>query len=175
MTQEKEKFDVEDEDTKNFKKTITTLSCKINDCENKIKENWDLYVRERAEIENIKKRTTKEVLNTSKYAIRNIIKDLLSVIDSLEQYLKTQKSIDNNGHKGIKLIYKIFLNTLEKHGIKKILIQENTILDPEKHEVISIVKSDCNINYKIMDVLQNGYILHDQVLRYAKVTISKDK
>ncbi|HFL8824256.1 MAG TPA: nucleotide exchange factor GrpE [Candidatus Azoamicus sp. OHIO1] len=150
---------------------INLLLEKVQTTELKIQENYELFLRERAEVENIKKRTYKEILNVEKYSLKKILNDLLTILDSLENCFK----IDDNNTNGIKLIYKMLLDILEKYGVKKIIVDEKSVLDPLKHEVVSTIENDTEISDKIIEVLQNGYTLHEHILRYTKVSVYKNK
>jgi len=146
---------------------------KINKYEQEIKDNKEKYLIEKAEVENLKKRMEKDLINIKKYALKDFAKDLLNILDSLEQGLNNKININDNDNKGIKLIQKMFIDTLKKYGINKIVIKDNTQFDPLKHEVISIIKNDNKNNNTIINILQNGYTLNEHVLKYAKVIISK--
>lgn len=162
------------EKTEDLAEKINSLELELEKINNESKNNWDLFIRCKADIENIKKRTDKEILNVSNYALQNILTDLIPVIDSFELCLKNKDENNNIKIDGILLIYKILINTLEKHNLKKINISENEKLDTLKHEVVSTVYNDSLTDDDVINsVLQNGYTLHDRVLRYAKVSINK--
>jgi len=137
-----------------------------------IKENWELYLKEKAETENFKKRIKKEITNINKYALKEFAKDLLNILDSLEHGLNIKTNTNDKSYEGLKLIHKMFLDILKKHNINKITAKINTPFDPSKHEVVSVIKNENN-NY-LTNIIQDGYTLHDRVLRYTKVIISKD-
>ncbi len=67
---------------------------------------------------------------------------------------------------------KMLISMLKKHDVKKIIIKKYDNIDPSKHEVISIINNKKYDN-KIIAVFQSGYTLHEQVIRYAKVSILK--
>lgn len=135
-------------------------------------KNWDLFIRAKAEIENIKKRTDNEITNIQKHSLKNLFVDLLPLLDSFELCLNNvnQKNISDN--EGFNLLYKMLVSILTKYNVKKMEINKYTDLDPAKHEVISTIAND-DYNNVIESVFLSGYILHDQVLRYAKVSIFK--
>ncbi len=139
---------------------------------NKSKENFDLFLRAKAETENIKKRTDREIDNIVKYANKKIFLDLLPILDSLEACLNNKN--EDHYKEGMNLFYKMFNNILEQYSVKKINIGDDIDFDPTKHEVINIVDSN-DYDGKISEVKQQGYTLNDQVLRYSKVTIFKKK
>lgn len=153
---------------------INELELELNKISNESKYNWDLYIRCKAEIENIKKRTDKEITNISNFALQNILSDFLPLIDSFELCLNNKDTNNNIHMDGVLLIYKMLINILEKYNLKKIIIEDNEKIDSLKHEVISVIYDEnCNEEDVIKSVLQNGYILNDRILRYAKVSIIK--
>jgi len=162
----------ENKTNEQLEKRITDLSDELIKSKNEIKKNWDLFVRAKAEIENIKKRTEKELINIKKYSQKNILIDLLPLLDSLESCLKNENNKNEKNYEGIKLFYKMFIPILDKHHVKKIDITKYTKLNPYKHEVISIIKDKKHDN-KIASVFQTGYTLYDQIIRYARVSILK--
>lgn len=153
---------------------IKFLNLELEKIENESKNNWDLYLRCRAEIENIKKRTDKEILNVSTFALQNILTDILPLIDSFELCIKNFKKEENID--GIFLIYKMLLTILEKYNLKKIDVKENDKFDSSKHEVVSVIyEENIKDDDSIKDIMQNGYVLNDRVIRYTKVSIIKNK
>lgn len=165
MNDNNEKLNVKTDDIEN-----TLFLTKEEEKDNKIKENWDLFIRAKAEIENIKKQNLKDIENIKKYVLKDFAKELLNVIDSLDNALEINKNIQNDG---LDLIHKILINILEKYSIKKIDVKEDTIFDPAFHEVINIEQKCEKENNSILKVLQTGYTIHNQILRYSKVSISK--
>ncbi len=155
-----------------LEKNYCELAEKIIESENKIKENWELFIRSKADADNFRKQSIKEIENIKKYSLEEISKDIISIIDSIEEGLNKETIKDNYNYKGLQLIHKMLIDTLKKHGVKKMDIEENEVFDPQKHEVVSIVNSEENEN-KIVNIFQNGYLLYDRVIRYAKISIFK--
>lgn len=149
---------------------IEILSNKVKVLEEEVKDNWELFLRAKADIENLKKRTDKEIVNITKYANKNILLDLLPLLDSFEASFVNTSS-DNNDSVYF-LFYKLLLGIFEKYNVRKIRVKEYDFFDPSKHEVVSTVDSDV-YDTVISSVLQSGYELHDHVLRYVKVSIFK--
>ena len=98
--------------------------------------------------------------------------DLIPLLDSLEACLKNN-NIEHD-REGIKIFYKMLNSVLEKYNVKKIATEINSEFDPLLHEVISVVENT-EFDNKVNTVVQAGYVLYDQVLRYSKVTIFKKK
>ncbi|HIH2763203.1 MAG TPA: nucleotide exchange factor GrpE [Candidatus Azoamicus sp.] len=167
-----------------LEKQIESLSIKVKILEEEVQTNWELFLRAKADFENFRKRADKEVINITKYANKNILLDLLPLLDSFEASfisiktnVKTDVNINNNPNIGDNdnvyfLFYKLFLGVFEKHEVKKMNVNEYDFFDPSKHEVVSIINNEIYDNV-IASVLQSGYELHDHVLRYAKISIFK--
>ena len=82
------------------------------------------------------------------------------------------KLTDQIFHLGFKLIYNKFYDTLVSNGLSKIEVSEGTIFDAEKHEAITQIKAPSKkMVGKIIDVVENGYLIGDKILRYPKVVV----
>ncbi|XZR53197.1 MAG: nucleotide exchange factor GrpE [Enterobacteriaceae bacterium] len=142
---------------------------------NNIKKEYNNFLRYKAEIENIKKRSSINIEKTYKFALENFIKDLLPIIDNLE---RSTNLLDKNNIKlftyieGTELTLKSIINLINKYNIK-IINKINVPFNPIHHQAISIIKSKKKQPNLIIDVLQNGYILHNRLLRPALVIVSK--
>jgi len=145
------------------------------DLQKKYDELNDRYLRLMAEFDNYRKRTLKEKMDLTKYAEEDVIKGILPVVDNMERAIKSLESAtDINAVKeGIDLIYKKFMEFLEKRGIKEIEAL-NKELDTDLHEAVTkfAAPSD-DLKGKIIDVIEKGYYLHDKVIRYAKVVVGE--
>jgi molecular chaperone GrpE len=123
-----------------------------------------------AEFENFRKRVDKEKNDYVKYANKNLIMKLLDSIDDLERIkdnVKDEKIID-----GLNMVYKNFLHILEKEGLKKIdSLGKN--FDPYKHEAFLQVVDNSKPENTVLEEIQKGYMLNENVIRPAKVKISK--
>jgi molecular chaperone GrpE len=152
---------------------INLLELELEKKSTESKNNWELFLRCKADIENIKKRADKEITNISNFSLQNVMTDFIPLLDSFELCIKDKNENDSIKADGILLIHKMLINILEKHNLNKIEVKENEKLDISKHEAISIEYSDTEEDDIIKSVLQNGYMLNDRVLRYVKVSIIK--
>lgn len=135
----------------------------------KINELTESLQRLQAEFENFKKRTDKEKQDFCKYAEKELMVELLPVLDNFELALKNTK--DNSEFiKGVELIYSQLVSGLEKKGLK--IIETQGKFDPHKHEVLLQEESDKDSG-EILEELQKGYQLNETILRTAKVKVSK--
>lgn len=148
---------------------------KGDDLQKKYDELNDRYLRLMAEFDNYRKRTLKEKMDLTKYAEEDVLKGILPVVDNMERAIKSlETATDVNAVKeGIDLIYKKFMEFLEKRGIKEIDAL-NKELDTDLHEAVTKFAAPSeDLKGKIIDVIEKGYYLHDKVIRYAKVVVGE--
>lgn len=133
----------------------------------------DKHHRLYAEFDNYRKRTMKEKAEMVKSATGDLIIELLPVLDDFERALNVLENNegDAGGIEGVRLIYNKLKSILEKKGLKKMDVIGKEF-NPEFHEAIAQVPvQDEELKNKIVDVIENGYMLHDKVLRFAKVVV----
>ncbi len=158
--------------------SLESLQTSLEEATAKASENWDLFLRARAEGDNIRRRAVIDVESAHKYGIEKFAREILGVIDSLEQGLTTLAglALDSNKEQslreGTELTHKLLLNICEKFGIKAV-DPMGLSFDPEKHEALSTQPHDSIEPNKVLVVLQKGYSLHDRLLRPARVIVSR--
>lgn len=128
-----------------------------------------------SEFENYKNRIQKEKFELLKQANKEVIVDLIPVLDDFERcLLEINKSNNVNMMKGIKLIYEKFFSILKKKGLKQIKTKKGDHFSTEIHEALSQIKAPSQeLKGKIIAIVETGYLLHDKVIRHAKVIIGK--
>ena len=152
----------ESQETEQEKQEITS--------DDKVTELTDDLKRVQADFENYKKRCEKESSNFREFAKADLIKKLLTILDSFEMALKNTEKHDEFV-KGTELIFSQLYSLLKNEGVDHINT-ENKKFDPYKHEVMLTSTSDKEDD-TILEELQKGYTLKGQVLRHSKVKISK--
>ena len=135
----------------------------------------DKYLRNLAEIDNFRKRITKEKEEFQKYILGEFFIELLPVIDNLERALKTSHQSDSNKKSiisGVEMIYKQLIDLLKKHHVTEI-DSLNKPFDPTVHQALSKEEQEGLSQPIIAEVYQKGYLYHDKLLRptLAKVAI----
>lgn len=131
------------------------------------------YLRLYAEFDNFKRRTSKERLELLQVAGKDVIVDLLPVLDDFE---RAQKSIETASDidavkEGVKLVHHKLKNILGQKGLKE-MNSLGAEFDAEMHEgITSIPAPSKDMKGKILDELEKGYYLNDKVIRFAKVII----
>ena len=137
---------------------------------NDLIETKDKYLRLYSEFENYRRRTSKEKVEMINSANKELISLLLPVIDDFERAIKlTSKENLDTSMEGFELIFQKLNSLLEKQGVKKMEIKTGDDFDPDFHEAITKIASKKNLKDKIVDVIENGYMLDDKVIRFAKV------
>lgn len=137
---------------------------------NDLLETKDKYLRLYSEFENYRRRTSKEKVEMINSANKELISLILPVIDDFERAIKlTSKENLKTSIEGFELIFQKLNSLLEKQGVKKMEIKTGDDFDPDFHEAITKIASKKNLKDKIVDVIENGYILDDKVIRFAKV------
>jgi len=130
----------------------------------------------KADLINYRKRKDEEVIRMLKYSNEDLVKEMLSIIDSLERAIDMDDdNLDDEVSKflsGFKLIYCNLINTLEKYGVKAI-DGFNKPFDPMYHQAVMTEKRDGVESGVVLDVLQKGYLLKDKVIRPAMVRVSE--
>ena len=137
---------------------------------NDLLETKDKYLRLYSEFENYRRRTSKEKVEMINSANKELISLILPVIDDFERAIKlTSKENLDTSMEGFELIFQKLNSLLEKQGVKKIEIKTGDDFDPDFHEAITKIASKKNLKDKIVDVIENGYMLDDKVIKFAKV------
>jgi molecular chaperone GrpE len=152
----------------------TALLAKLNKKEAEAKANYELFIRERAEVENFKRRMQREQVESFRFANEPLIRDLLPVLDNLERAV-THAQGGGNGQplvEGVTLVVRSFLDTLEKHGVSR-ASAKGEAFDPTKHEAMAQVESLEVTPNTVVDEYCPAYFLHGRLLRPALVTVAK--
>lgn len=151
------------------------LQSKLDLAETNSKENLEKAQRAMAELDNTRKRMEKEVQNIKKYSIEKFVKELIPVLDSLEQAVEATKQEQESNklvNEGVALTLKMLLDTFQNFSIKKI-DPIGEAFDPNCHEAMSTIEDENVESGTITNVYQNGYSIHDRVIRPARVVVSK--
>lgn len=161
------------EDTKNHETGIKDHESvdATSSVQEEIKKLKEQVLRLAAELQNVKKRTEKEKLETSKFAISSFAKDILTVRDSLQLALDNCDETNNKIVEGIKLTLDIMDKVLTGQGI--VMIKSlGEKFDPNIHQAMTQVASD-KPQGTIVSVMQEGFMLNQRLLRPALVCVSK--
>ena len=126
-----------------------------------------------AEFENYKRRTSKERLELYKTAGKEVLTSLVPVLEDFKRALNQENS-DSVTNEGVKLIYNKFNETLKSQGLIEVEVNIGDIFDPEIHEAISqIPATEDDQKGKIIDIIQGGYRLGDNIINFPKVVVAQ--
>jgi molecular chaperone GrpE len=145
-----------------------------------IEELRDQRLRMAAEMENLRRRTAREIKDAKSYAVSGFARDMLQVSDNLQRALSAvpdqAETAADNGLKtlveGVELTERAMLSTLERHGVRKIEPMGQKF-DPNYHQAMYEVPNTDVPNNTVVDVVQPGYVIGERMLRPAMVGVSK--
>ena len=155
------------------------LEQKCAELEAKLAEVNDLYLRKAADLENFRKRVTREKQEMADFSNQNLLLDLLPVIDDFERAIKSAQSSPAvqtsrdfaSFYDGISMIEKRLSLELEnKWGLKR-FDSEGQPFDPNRHEALQMEKTAGISEAVVKDDFVKGYLLKDRVIRFAKVKV----
>lgn len=148
------------------------LEDKLTEAEQKAFQYRDQATRAMAELENVRRRAERDVTQAHLYSLERFVKELLPVMDSLEQALQlVDEHADQAMHEGLSLTMKLLVSTMEKFQVTQ-LDPLGTPFNPQEHEAMSMQESDAPSSSVIM-VFQKGYKLNDRIIRPARVVVAK--
>jgi len=152
----------------------STAEGKLAAAEARATEMQDAFLRAKADAENTRRRAQEDIARAHKFAIESFAEVLVPVKDSLEMALKVETPSIESLKEGVEMTLKQLTSAFEKNRLMEIAPQPGEKLDPMKHQAISMVAADQEVN-TIVTVLQKGYMIADRLLRPALVTVSKEK
>lgn len=135
-------------------------------------EMQDAFLRAKAEVENLRRRTQEDLANAHKYANENFAQALLPVKDSLEMALKIGTLSVESLREGTEMTLKQLSSAFEKNRVTEVNPEPGSRFDPERHQAVSMAPSSQAPN-TIVNVLQKGYLIADRLLRPALVTVAQ--
>ena len=138
----------------------------------------DSFLRAKAEQDNIRRRSEKEVANSRKFAVENFAKEMLNIRDSLKMACAQEPSKDTEEdiksvHEGITITLKQLDAAFAKFALVCVSPEVGDKLDLNLHQAMSLIESDDIESGCIIDLIQDGFILHDRLLRPAMVVVAK--
>jgi len=154
---------------------LTVLQNEVETMREEAGKNWDLYLRERADLENVRKRNQRDKEDAIRYANDRLLKEMVPVLDNLERAIEhaAQEETDNQGLiEGVNMTINQFRKALEDFGVKAI----NAIgadFDPNLHQAMGQLESAEQAPNTVVTEFQKGYLLHDRLLRPSLVMVAK--
>ncbi len=146
----------------------------IENLQSQLKELNDKFLRQVAEFDNFRRRNAREKMELIQTAGKEVIKDLLEVLDDCERAQKGLEATDDNQQlkEGVQLIFSKLYKILSGKGLKPMesMSQE---FNPDLHEAISEIEAGKELKGKVVAEVQKGYYLNDKIIRFAKVVVGK--
>ncbi len=155
--------------------SIESLQKQLAAAEKKAEENWDKAMRTQAEMENLKRRTQKDLDSAHKFALEKFAKELLTVIDSLELGIQAATGDSPEVQKlreGSELTIKQFESVFAKFNIEAV-DPVGQPFNPELHQAMTMQPSDEAEPNTVLNVFQKGYVLNGRLIRPAMVVVAK--
>lgn len=156
--------------------TREALENQLTAMEMKVREYKEVALRSQAELENIRRRSQKDVESAHKYGTEKLIQDLLPALDGLSHSLEKVRphdAISKSMQEGMRLTLELLEKTLLRHGVKVIAPKKGEDFNPHFHQAMSM-QSDPDVKSNtILEVMQRGYELNGRVLRPAMVVVSQ--
>lgn len=153
-----------------------TSDIPVDDITTKLEEEniqlKDQLLRKIAEFDNYRKRTIKEKEELRQNGGEKAVEAILPVLDDFERALKDKSEDPDAIRAGVEMIYNKFIKVLGGLGVKKI-DTDNIDFNVDFHEAIAMVPGLDNYKGKVIDCVQNGYMMNEKVIRHAKVAVGQ--
>lgn len=157
------------------------VQARIAELEHSVNQLKDQLLRKAAEFENYKRRTENDYAAMIRFSTEEMIAKLLPILDDFERSMKTGRPqdgpapADDGGFtRGIEMIYAKFRKLLESHAVKEMDVLGKPF-NPELHDALLQVPNRDVPPHTILEVVDKGYLLHDKVIRHARVIVSADQ
>lgn len=151
---------------------LETLTKQLADCEAKLAEMRETLLRERADVDNQRKRMQREIEQARKFANEKLLGDLLPVLDNLERAVTAGGEDVGALKAGVELTQRELLRVVTANGLAAVGTTGEPF-DPERHQAMSMVDGNGHASGRVAAVMQRGYVLNDRLLRPALVMVAK--
>lgn len=134
--------------------------------------NWDKYLRERADLENYRRRVQKDKEDLMKYGNECLLLEILPVLDNMERALShaSEESL-SAVIEGVSLTRSMLLSVLKKFGVEPVEAK-GAVFDPAFHQAMCQIESADAEPNTVIEEFQKGYLLNDRLLRPAMVSVA---
>jgi molecular chaperone GrpE len=150
------------------------LEARLKAAEAAAAEFRDQVLRAAAELENVRRRASRDVENAHRYGVERFAREMLAVLDSLEMGLEAARGAGESGAvaEGMEATLRLLTSTLERFGVMPVEAAGQPF-DPESHEAIMTQPTDAAAPDTVVGVIQQGYRIHDRLLRPARVIVAR--
>jgi molecular chaperone GrpE len=155
--------------------TVVDVEQELQAALTKANEHFDLYLRAKAEGENIRRRAQDDIAKAHKFAIESFAEALVPVMDSLEKALESGNATSESMRAGVEITLKQLQAAFDK-GRLTVVNPVGDKFDPHRHQAIATVPAPAGVapNH-VVTVLQKGWMISDRVLRPALVTVAQSQ
>ena len=136
-------------------------------------EHRERSLRLAAELENVRRRSARELDSARRYALERFAGEMLPVADSLELALASAEDAPESVREGLQMTLRQLLDAFARHQIEGVSPSAGDAFDPELHEAMATQPSNEVKPDHILHVVQKGYRLHDRLLRPARVIVAR--
>ena len=154
---------------------LVALQSDLVAAQEEARNNWDLYLRERADMENLRKRHQRDREDAIRFANDRLLKEMIPVLDNLERAVSHAEQGENGQQgllEGVNMTISQFRKALEDFGVKPIQAV-GAAFDPNLHQAMGQVESTDQAPNTVASEFQKGYLLHDRLLRPSLVMVTK--
>ena len=136
----------------------------------------DIALRAEAEMQNLQRRTARDVENAHKFGVEKFVQNLLPVVDSLEKAIEATEQVSGDNAdaiaEGVRLCHKLMVDTLTKEGVE-IADPVGEPFNPNEHQAMSMVENPDMEPNSVLAVVQKGCKLNGRLVRPAMVMVTK--
>ena len=151
--------------------TEDQLRADLETAQAKADENWDTVLRMKADLENQRRRSEKQVSDAHKFAVKKFIEELLPVADSMEMGMAAEGDVEQI-REGVALTKKVFDTAMEKFGLEAVEALGEKF-NPDLHQAMAMQPSEEYEEGHVSSVMQKGYTLNGRLVRPAMVMVVK--
>jgi len=154
---------------------VEALIARLVDVQEAADTAEDRVMRTMAEMENLRRRTDRDIDNARKYAVEKLLKELLAVVDSMDRGLQAIPADDkalSSARDGLSMTRDVMLKVLDSQGVSLIAPETGETFDPNLHEAVSMQAQEGMGSKEVVNVLQPGYALNGRVVRAAMVVVT---
>lgn len=161
------------ENTPSGEQDVQTLQAALEAAEARALESRDLYLRALAELENVRKRASRDIELAHKFGLERVANDLIAVKDGLELGLASENADVEALRTGTETTLRLLIKAFENAGLSEIDPQGEPF-NPELHEAMIAQPSAEHVPDTVIQVIQKGYQLNGRLLRPARVVVAKE-
>lgn len=153
---------------------IAQLEALLAAKEQEARDNWDKLLRERADLENYRKRASREKEELLNYGIKSLVEEVLPVVDNLERALEHASEEGLPALvEGVKMTHTLLVTALKKFGVCAVDGSCGTLFDPAFHQAMAQIETSDQPSNTIVQEFQKGYLLKERLIRPAMVSVAK--